>query len=119
MDVKIAKFRTTLFAKSDILEYNPVQGDLMYPERLLMMRNIKNQSVRSDSTQENPSTEEDVNNGRTRISSVSSLVGKSTMSSSPIDHHCLWFPTVRRTVMCLSKLYKCLDVSKNDENSRW
>jgi len=38
----------------------------------------------------------------------------SANSTSPIDQHCLWYPTVKRTVMCLSKLYKCLDVSKNN-----
>uniref|UniRef100_A0A914HQ14 Conserved oligomeric Golgi complex subunit 3 n=1 Tax=Globodera rostochiensis TaxID=31243 RepID=A0A914HQ14_GLORO len=70
-------YRTSLFAQSDILDYNPAPGDLVYPER------VRSSGNNSDS----PS------------------------STSPIDQHCLWYPTVRRTVMCLSKLYRCLDAT--------
>ncbi|KAI1711143.1 sec34-like family domain-containing protein [Ditylenchus destructor] len=79
-------YRTSMFAQSDVLGYNPAPGDLAYPERLVMMN--KDQS-------QNPAASE--------------KTGPKPASTSAIDLHCLWYPTVRRTVMCLSKLYKCLD----------
>ncbi|KAH7691246.1 COGC-3 protein, partial [Aphelenchoides avenae] len=71
-------YRTSLYAQSDILSYNPAHGDLTYPERLLMMKDIENKSV----TPATPDTDP---------SSSAPLVKQS--SSSAIDLHCLWYPT--------------------------
>uniref|UniRef100_A0AC35FQN4 Conserved oligomeric Golgi complex subunit 3 n=1 Tax=Panagrolaimus sp. PS1159 TaxID=55785 RepID=A0AC35FQN4_9BILA len=85
-------YRTSSFGQTDIVGYKPAPGDLAYPERLLMMKNIEAETTPTPKT---PTSFESANK----------------KSTSAIDLHCLWYPTVRRTIVCLSKLYKCLDQS--------
>ena len=70
-------YRAYIFIKSDIQDFSPHQGDLLYPEKLQMMLAIQDDS--------------DINR------------------DSPADIHGMWYPTVRRTLMCLSKLYRSVE----------
>ena len=38
------------------------------------------------------------------------MLNQCLMIESPADIHGMWYPTVRRSLMCLSKLYRSLDV---------
>lgn len=86
-------YRTHIYIREEILNYNSSPGDLSYPEKLEIMEQIaeKLKAASSDSD-----------------SSLSNSVNKQSMS--PQDQHGMWYPTLRRTLICLSKLYRCLDV---------
>lgn len=76
-------YRTHVYFQTDLLNYRPSSGDLAYPEKLQMM-----ESIALSQTEEN---------------------FKSRTGSSPADLHGMWYPTVKRTLVCLSRLYRCVD----------
>jgi hypothetical protein len=102
-------FRTNIFFQHDLLSYSPSPGDLAYPEKLEQMENITLdlQEVRTDSRSSVASLEsqEVANiNSSNPMSQFRSYTG-----NSPADLHGMWYPTVKRTLVILSRLYFCLD----------
>jgi hypothetical protein len=95
-------YRTHIYIHDEILNYNPSTGDLSYPEKLEIMdqiaEKIKQQQLQNANSSDSESS----------ISSASDLVSNSRLS--PQDQHGMWFPTLRRTLVSLSKLFRCLDV---------
>ncbi|XP_065358672.1 conserved oligomeric Golgi complex subunit 3 [Calliphora vicina] len=104
-------FRAHLYLQSDILNYNPSAGDLAYPEKLEMMESIAlslqdpPQIRRFDSRSSLVSTTSNI----TEAESVDTSVSRVRNMNSPADMHGMWYPTVRRTLVCLSRLYRCVD----------
>ncbi|KAM7351601.1 conserved oligomeric Golgi complex subunit 3 [Cochliomyia hominivorax] len=105
-------FRAHLYLQSDIFNYNPSAGDLAYPEKLEMMESIALSLQdpphirRSDSRSSLVSTTSNVTEAESVDTSVSRV---RNISNSPADMHGMWYPTVRRTLVCLSRLYRCVD----------
>ncbi|KAK0059752.1 conserved oligomeric Golgi complex subunit 3-like isoform X1 [Biomphalaria pfeifferi] len=139
-------YRTYIYIKSDILQYNAAPGDLAYPEKLEMMESIaesikkgkppKKVHSRTPSNASSTSQEVAMLTGAADNSIDSSFAsngsGKtvdgedenelqevpldrslddtsSNMPMSPADFHGMWYPTVRRALVTLSKLYRCID----------
>uniref|UniRef100_A0A4W4GT26 Conserved oligomeric Golgi complex subunit 3 n=1 Tax=Electrophorus electricus TaxID=8005 RepID=A0A4W4GT26_ELEEL len=99
-------YRTHIYIQTDISGYNPAPGDLAYPEKLEMMEKIA-QSLRDEQTRlACPESFSDVQleDGDSRNPARSG-----PFPVSPADLHGMWYPTVRRTLVCLSKLYRCID----------
>ncbi|XP_078472858.1 conserved oligomeric Golgi complex subunit 3 isoform X2 [Lampetra planeri] len=107
-------YRTHIYIQTDILGYRPAPGDLAYPDKLHMMEQIA-QSLQEESVAggrpQPPSFSEVALEDAARRSSVpaggSAL--KASVPVSPADLHGMWFPTVRRTLLCLSKLHRCME----------
>ncbi|XP_065202553.1 conserved oligomeric Golgi complex subunit 3 [Planococcus citri] len=102
-------FRAHMYFKTDILQFNPSPGDLAYPDKLEMMKNIAEEIK----AQENTSLSR--YDSRLSLASIGSC-GDSVRSSrrtsthsSPADLHGMWYPTIRRTLVCLSRLYRCVE----------
>ncbi|CAG0913072.1 unnamed protein product [Notodromas monacha] len=99
-------YRTHMYIKSDILGYVPAGGDLAYPDKLIMIESIAESLHEADS---------EMGQSSSRAPSVASTGTaqsqfiRSHTGASAADFLGMWYPTVRRTLVCLSKLYRSLD----------
>ncbi|KAA0201080.1 hypothetical protein HAZT_HAZT001031 [Hyalella azteca] len=90
-------YRAHVYITTDIAGFTPSPGDVAYPSKLELMEQIAKEI-----------------NDSARRASESGMAGVrgerfSRVGSSPADLHGMWYPTLRRTLMCLSKLYRCVD----------
>ncbi|XP_067896281.1 conserved oligomeric Golgi complex subunit 3 [Heterodontus francisci] len=109
-------YRTHIYIQTDIVGYKPAPGDLAYPDKLEMMEQIA-QSLKDEQKKlsaadssfaevqlEDPDSKNVIKSGNSDV-----LNPRPQSTISPADLHGMWYPTVRRTLVCLSKLYRCID----------
>jgi len=80
-------YRAQTYIRNDIENYKPAAGDLAYPDKLMM--ETGNAAEKSDDEKES----------------------RSYPTVAMVDQQAMWYPTVRRTLVCLSKLYNCISKS--------
>ncbi|XP_036153050.1 conserved oligomeric Golgi complex subunit 3 isoform X2 [Myotis myotis] len=108
-------YRTHIYIQTDIIGYKPAPGDLAYPDKLVMMEEIaqslkdEQKKVPSEASFSDVRLEETESNNLKKSGSTESLTPRPQTTISPADLHGMWYPTVRRTLVCLSKLYRCID----------
>ncbi|XP_073750623.1 conserved oligomeric Golgi complex subunit 3 isoform X2 [Callorhinus ursinus] len=108
-------YRTHIYIQTDITGYKPAPGDLAYPDKLVMMEQIaqslkdEQKKIPSEASFSDVRLEETESNNLRKSGSTESLNPRPQTTISPADLHGMWYPTVRRTLVCLSKLYRCID----------
>ena len=102
-------FRTHIYIRTDIAEYKPHPGDLSYPEKLQMMESIQD-TIMADEKDKRARTNSVSSNASMTSLEVANINRSTSPYSSPVDLHGMWYPTVRRTLVCLSRLYRCLEL---------
>lgn len=103
-------YRTHIYIREEILGYNPSPGDLSYPEKLEIMEKIAEKLKQQQMTQSQQGNESDTGSISSTSSELQPMSPGGNSHLSPQDQHGMWFPTLRRTLICLSKLFRCLDV---------
>ncbi|XP_075209854.1 conserved oligomeric Golgi complex subunit 3 isoform X2 [Lycorma delicatula] len=106
-------FRTHLYLKTDIAQYKPSPGDLAYPEKLEMMEKIAQslheQEVAALARSESRSSLVSIGSSTSQEVARINMQQRALSTSSPGDLHGMWYPPVRRTLVCLSRLYRCVE----------
>ncbi|XP_075055840.1 conserved oligomeric Golgi complex subunit 3 [Mixophyes fleayi] len=109
-------YRTHIYIQTDILGYKPAPGDLAYPDKLEMMEEIaqslkeeQKRLLSAEASFSDVHLEDPDSNNLIKSGSSESLCLRAQSTVSPADLHGMWYPTVRRTLVCLSKLYRCID----------
>uniref|UniRef100_A0A7N4P2M8 Conserved oligomeric Golgi complex subunit 3 n=1 Tax=Sarcophilus harrisii TaxID=9305 RepID=A0A7N4P2M8_SARHA len=108
-------YRTHIYIQTDIAGYKPAPGDLAYPDKLVMMEQIaqslkdEQKKVPSETSFSDVRLEDTQSNSLNKSGTGDSLNPRPQATISPADLHGMWYPTVRRTLVCLSKLYRCID----------
>ncbi|CAM2096114.1 conserved oligomeric Golgi complex subunit 3 isoform X1 [Lepidochelys kempii] len=108
-------YRTFIYIQTDIIGYKPAPGDLAYPDKLEMMEQIaeslkdEQKKLPSDASFSDVRLEDPESCNLIKSGTAESLNPRPQTMISPADLHGMWYPTVRRTLVCLSKLYRCID----------
>ncbi|XP_033004355.1 conserved oligomeric Golgi complex subunit 3 isoform X2 [Lacerta agilis] len=108
-------YRTLIYIQTDIIGYKPAPGDLAYPAKLEMMaqiaQSLKDEERKSpaDPSFSDMKLEDSENCSVVKNDPLEPCHPRLHATISPADLHGMWYPTVRRTLVCLSKLYRCID----------
>ncbi|KAF2359926.1 Conserved oligomeric Golgi complex subunit 3 [Trinorchestia longiramus] len=109
-------YRAHVYISSDIAGFVASPGDLAYPSKLELMEQIAKEIA--ENTRRASRVHARTSSDTASVASMGSESGMSMcgerfsrVGSSPADLHGMWYPTLRRTLMCLSKLYRCVDKS--------
>ncbi|KAM7543267.1 hypothetical protein Aperf_G00000006305 [Anoplocephala perfoliata] len=96
-------YRAHIYIKSQIQDYEPGPGDIAYPEKLEMLEVITS-NLQQQQQQQLQQQQQEVKDNETKEDSQRKI------SSNSSDFHGMWYPTVRRALVCISGLSRCLDV---------
>lgn len=92
-------FIAHMFIESDVKGYVPSKGDVTFTERMHLIKEISSNS----NTKKN--------------SDSSETKAKAPPKDADVFHN-MWYPTIRRTLNSMSKLYECLDKETFQELSQ-